>query len=206
MITIQPGGETLNEAEHAFMHAGGRMHTFTGKLVDPLVLRVEDIDEHDIAHALALTNRYGGHTSIAYSVAEHSILVGYLARLKGGPVAGLLGLLHDAHEAYLGDMIHPLKHYSCSSKTYGKQCDKAQAVIDTALGVPLSGFEVERKIVRDIDRWICLDEAAVLLPHAKGIRRRFPDADIIGLSPPAAELAFLMALETYREAAREVLR
>ncbi len=82
-----------------------RMQTYSGRMVDPLNIRPGEIDIGDIAHALALTNRYGGHSPFPLSVAQHSLMVADVLpqELK------LWGLLHDAAEAYLGDVIHPLK-------------------------------------------------------------------------------------------------
>lgn len=76
------------------------------------------IDLGDIAHALARICRYGGHVRRHYSVAQHSVLVswwaGYLAREAGHSDAvehdaARWGLFHDAAEAYVGDVIRPLK-------------------------------------------------------------------------------------------------
>jgi len=59
----------------------------------------------DIAHALGHICRFTGHTSMPYSVAHHSLLVADLVE----PEHRLQALLHDAHEAYIGDMSTPLK-------------------------------------------------------------------------------------------------
>ena len=61
----------------------------------------------DIAGALSKICRFGGHGRHFYSVAEHCINVAHCTyALKGDPLAGLL---HDAQEAYVGDMVTPLK-------------------------------------------------------------------------------------------------
>jgi hypothetical protein len=81
------------------------IQTFTGKQVNPLDMRPEDIDVKDIAHALSLTNRFTGHTILPYSVAQHSVLVANLCE----PENQLWGLLHDAPEAYFADISRPVK-------------------------------------------------------------------------------------------------
>lgn len=65
----------------------------------------------DIANALAKINRFTGHTSRLYSVAEHSLLVCHIAlrHFKATPAQALLALWHDAHEAYTGDLSTPGK-------------------------------------------------------------------------------------------------
>lgn len=72
-------------------------------LVFPDIARIE-IEE--IAHALAHICRFGGHSPEYYSVAQHSVLVSCLAPVKLKKAA----LLHDASEAYTGDVIKPLKN------------------------------------------------------------------------------------------------
>ena len=89
---------------------GDWMQTATGRKFWPLDPRPEDVDIEDIAHALSNVCRFGGHCREFYSVAEHSVRVSdYVGALGGAPWHRLAGLLHDATEAYLGDMIRPLK-------------------------------------------------------------------------------------------------
>ena len=81
--------------------------TYTGRLFDFWEPTPETICIEDIAHALALTNRYGGHTHTPYSVAEHCVRMSY-PELPGDP---LTNLLHDAAEAYVGDIASPQKQH-----------------------------------------------------------------------------------------------
>jgi len=79
--------------------------TFKGNKVQFYDFKKEDIDIADIAHALSMICRFGGHCSRHYSVAEHSLLVAQMVPEE----YRLAALLHDAAEAYLGDVISPLK-------------------------------------------------------------------------------------------------
>ncbi|SEG58974.1 phosphohydrolase [Bosea lathyri] len=84
---------------------GDWIQTFSGQAFWPLDPRPEDVSIVDIAHALAHLCRYGGHTRLFYSVAEHSVLMaGAVA-----PQHRLWALLHDASEAYLVDLPRPIK-------------------------------------------------------------------------------------------------
>lgn len=83
----------------------GAMQTFTGARFDPVNPSVDAICIIDIAHALSLICRFGGHCNYFYSVAQHSV---WVSRHLPEPLR-LKGLLHDATEAYIGDMIRPLK-------------------------------------------------------------------------------------------------
>lgn len=70
--------------------------------------RPEDVRLTDIAHGLAFTPRFQGLGPRFYSVLEHSVLVHDLLRGQS-PTIRLQALLHDAAEAYLGDVARPLK-------------------------------------------------------------------------------------------------
>lgn len=76
-----------------------------------LLTRPEETPIHlrTIAHSLAHTCRWGGHCARYYSVAEHSLHVMVLLERTHGHAGAVLGLLHDAHEAYVGDVGTPIK-------------------------------------------------------------------------------------------------
>jgi len=77
----------------------------SGQLIDPLKPDPDQIELADIAHALSQINRFNGHTRFPYSVGQHSLLV---CDLVPEP-AKLEGLMHDAVECYVQDIVLPLK-------------------------------------------------------------------------------------------------
>lgn len=85
---------------------GDWMMTYTGRKFFPLDPRPDDIDLRDIAWGQAHQCRYNGHGRFFYSVAEHSVL---LSRHFNETLPAREALLHDAAEAYIGDVIRPLK-------------------------------------------------------------------------------------------------
>lgn len=88
----------------------GKMRMFSGRLVDPLNLIAEEVRLDDICYALGNICRYGGHCHCHFSVAEHTLDVMDRVRLAGGDHTDeLYAGLHDAGEAYTGDIPHPIK-------------------------------------------------------------------------------------------------
>lgn len=87
------------------MRRGDWIQTFTGRQFWPLDPRAEEVCIEDIAHALSMICRYTGHCRRFLSVAEHCCHVSDAMP----PRLRLAGLLHDASEAYVGDVSGPLK-------------------------------------------------------------------------------------------------
>lgn len=85
----------------------GVINTSSGRIIDLNNPTVDMIDIHDIATSLSNICRFGGHVNRFYSVAQHSVLVCHLMREAQG--YDIEALLHDASEAYLGDVVKPLK-------------------------------------------------------------------------------------------------
>jgi 5'-nucleotidase len=92
---------------------GPYLQTVSGRWVNPFDPDPSQLDAGDIARALANQCRFGGHCRVFYSVAQHSVIVSRIVEERGGDVEDVFAaLMHDAAEAYLGDMPHPLKHRS----------------------------------------------------------------------------------------------
>jgi hypothetical protein len=102
MATLQNNDTTL---PYMTLYSG-RHFTHTNPVAD-------QIDIEDIAHALSMLCRYGGHTRRFYSVAEHCCYVSDYCSYD----IRLWGLLHDASEAYLVDIPRPIKNLLSNYKT-----------------------------------------------------------------------------------------
>jgi 5'-deoxynucleotidase YfbR-like HD superfamily hydrolase len=103
----------MSAPDHAPPAPGPYLQTVSGRWVNPFDPDPEQLEIGDIARALANQCRFGGHCRVFYSVAQHSVIVSELVEARGGDAEDVFAaLMHDAGEAYLGDMPHPLKHRS----------------------------------------------------------------------------------------------
>lgn len=86
------------------------VQTHTGLRVSLAEPEPSTIYIRDIACALSRLNRYSGATQLPVNVACHSLnVVRFLATKKAPPLVQMFGLLHDAHEAYIGDITEPMR-------------------------------------------------------------------------------------------------
>lgn len=170
------------------------IQTFTGKRIDPLAPRSEQIDPRDIAHALAMQCRFTGHTRYHYSIAQHTVLMVRLLSsqwpspqplsqrwdLVPGPsrLATLaLGVaLHDASEAYLCDIARPVKR---ATPLAGYR--DVEAALDTAIALRF-GMIVDLPMAEEIKR---LDGAMLHREARSLIAGDLEDWNLDRFGPPA---------------------
>ena len=177
-------------------HRGDWMETYTGRKFYPFDPKPEDIDIRDIAHALAMTCRYNGHTKFHYSVAQHSVLVArHVARGER-----LRALLHDAAEAYIGDMIRPLKK-SPQMQTFLWLEAKVEAAIATKFDLPQP---LCHGSIKEADNRILLDERAALLSDSGHDWAGMDGLEPLGVcieewSPKKAKREFMAAFYTHSQ-------
>ena len=118
------------------------MQTASGRAFDLLTPRPAQVSLDDIAHALARIARFSGHTPEVWSVAAHSRLVTRIvAQRSSDRELRLAALLHDAHEAYLGDMTRPVKEALAwldpgARETWRLLEQRIQGAIHHAFGLP----------------------------------------------------------------------
>ena len=122
----------------------------------PLAPVVDAIDIRDIAHALAMSARFGGHTRTFYSVAEHSVRVSLVCPAKDA----LWGLLHDAAEAYLKDLPAPVK-YGEAAAAYRE----AEVVLMAAIALRFGLGHKEPESVKRADLILVHTEGRDLFPQ-----------------------------------------
>lgn len=97
----------MNNSE---MESSNSIKTYTGKLVDVFNPRSGMFCIEDIAHQLSLMPRWMGSSNDHYSVAHHSVWCALRAIERGFSHKVILtALMHDASEAYIGDMPTPFK-------------------------------------------------------------------------------------------------
>lgn len=166
---------------------GDWMQTHTRRRFYPMDPRAEDIDAEDIAHALSLLCRYGGHIDRFYSVAEHCVLMSQVVSLE----SALHALLHDATEAYVVDVPRPLKRYLAD---YRMIEEKVWIAIAEKFGIsPTLPDDVH-----DADNRMLLNETAVLMPGVgewAGLQGLDPlPVDVVGWQPAKAKVEYLRRL------------
>ena len=178
--------DALLDAQGLSANAPNTICTWTGRRVDVLDLKPNDIVIDDIAHALSRLCRYNGHVDGYLSVARHSIWVS--ERLedlfgKGSPLL-FMGLLHDAAEAYLGDLTRPLKHHP-KMAVFREIEEQAEERLAAVFGLT----HPQPQAVKDADTWVLINrELLYARDHYMGDPWR-DEADFLlrfeGLKPTA---------------------
>lgn len=101
--------------------------TYSGIEFDLLAPHPDMVNVVDVAHALSNLCRFTGQCREFYSVAQHCVLASY----HGPAEEALDRLVHDAAEAYLGDVSSPLK---ALLPEYRRREEAVEAVVIPALG------------------------------------------------------------------------
>jgi uncharacterized protein len=134
---------------------GDWMQTYSGGRFWPIDPVPEEVEITDIARALSMMCRYNGHCSRFYSVGEHSVIVSRLVP----PEDALWGLLHDASEAYIADIVKPAKRF----------IEGYQAVEERIMAAVCQKFGLSNeqpRSVKYVDQHLPKDEMQQLLKHS----------------------------------------
>lgn len=144
-----------------------------------------------IARALSNINRYNGHVG-TYSVAQHCVLVASNI-VTDDPRVNLSALLHDAPEAYIGDVASPLKsmlpEYKKIEQFYHDVIDKYYGVTTQCDAVKLADL---RMLITEAKSFgLPLEHFPVIEPYDIVIKHRW--------EPKFAERMFLLLFNVYQK-------
>lgn len=155
------------------------VQTRSGRAVDLLDTKPEQICAEDLAVQLARIPRWNGATTgrpgEIYPVAMHSVLVMMLLPYDSSPALKLVALLHDAHEAYTGDMPSPVKwamrhilrRNGCSVDPFRYISDQIQTAVLDAVGVG-SVPEAWHDAIKTADMLaLALEDKYLMAPHPR---------------------------------------
>lgn len=168
--------------------------TASGQKFWPLDPRVEDFNDYDIAHSLALRCRFGGHTREFYSVAQHATLVLDIVEnaldtkhwFENDDAtwrwhALTWALHHDDAEAYLCDVPRPLKIQDAMS-AYREVEYRVERAICSWLGISWPVVSAVRDVVHWADNVALYWEALSFMPAASVRTWNWP-AEVINVVP-----------------------
>lgn len=175
-------------------------HTASGKKFYPYDCKPDQIDVETIARHLACQARWNGATRhrfitdrIFYSVAEHSVYVAdYVAQELNRPDLAFDALMHDAAEAYIPDLIRPLKYSPEFRAPFKALEEKIEEVIARKyrLQFPMP------KEVKHADDAVCLAEWHQIVPRERG--EMWGNALVTEAKPAQIGIAMLQPLEAYQ--------
>lgn len=143
------------------------IEVYSGHFLDLAAPSLEDLRTSDIAHAMSLICRYGGHIKRFYSVAEHSVLVHDLvSEMKATRFVRTAALYHDAAEAYLGDIPSPLKNAmrdgESATSPYESLTLTFEHHIGEKIGLDLPNL-IDSPLIKIADVWALAIEAQALV-------------------------------------------
>jgi len=164
------------------------VQTYTGKHFDILNPKIKDICITDIAHGLALQCRFNGHCNQFYSVAEHCVRMACWD-LPGGSKQRLM---HDAAEAYLGDIPSPIK----------QNFPEFIRIEENLLNIIFKKFKIgiyNKDIVKEADLIMLTTERRDLMGDSDwwGLKQKPYHKIIKPWSPRFAEVCFLKMAERW---------
>lgn len=157
------------------------VRTYSGREV---LLNAPDpasIEIRDIACSLSRINRFSGATWLPVNVADHSLnVVRWLAMAKAPPIVQMHGLLHDAHEAYIGDITEPMRRELHAYATF----DVVRRIADR-LDVSIRlAFGLDRHTPRDCEEMVQKADRAVFAAEWRDLMKG--PAPVCGTPAPFA--------------------
>jgi hypothetical protein len=135
-----------------------------------------EVDIKDIAEALAKISRFNGHTQNFYSIAQHSCLVMDVLPLAAKPY----GLMQDAHKAFTGEMMRPVRAALAQEAGYdiwARVCLDVQKAVHESVGLTWPPHPTLAKLVEEADRKILATERRDILADGPSWQMSLPAPD-----------------------------
>jgi 5'-deoxynucleotidase YfbR-like HD superfamily hydrolase len=174
---------------------GPFLQTVSGRWVNPFDPDPDQIELGDIARALANQCRFGGHCRTFYSVAQHCVIVSEQIETRGGNADdAFAALMHDAAEAYLGDLPHPIKHRSPLGAAFREAEAPLERIIRSRFSIsdpPAAVKRIDRALLATERRAFSADTWA--WPELAGVEPL--DVELEAWSPDEAAQAFVRRFE-----------
>jgi hypothetical protein len=160
--------------------------TFSGIQFYPLNPMPETICIEDIAHHLSMIPRFGGAARDFYSVAQHCVFVSRLVP----PELALVGLMHDATEAYCNDLVRPLKY---ALPNYMAIEDLIWRAVAAKFNLP-QDLDAIAEVKHADDVALMTERRDLLIPtnHKWSVHATPADLSIVPVAPKFAESSFLL--------------
>ena len=183
----------------------------SGKVINFNDLKGYDFTVEEIADLLSHVKRFNGY---GMDVASHSLWVAStLYYLTGNPHIALLGLMHDAQEAYIGDVATPVKHVA--GNAWDELENKLQRAITWQLFIHHENNLGAKGLVKLVDlvslklEYEQMIEAGVYKPDTNGIwEAALANVNTIeGIDPPKEDprsaVDFVFAYNHYKALCEE---
>lgn len=180
--------------------------TVTGRYVDVVNPRPEDINLTDMVWSVSRQVRYAGHTlGDPYHIAQHECFVEFLLdyvtssdaegdplrasfdkwmsglhwpSLLRLPIVRMHCLVHDNTEAYLVDLPSPVKRHPALREPYKELEENLKCVIELALGIPKATVAEERAVIWGDLMALQIESANLMPSRGRGWAGTFPDFDL----------------------------
>jgi uncharacterized protein len=137
------------------------VQTLTGHRFYVLDPEPEDIQIADISGSLGKICRFNGHPRIPYYIGQHCVLGSHVVEEQThNLILALAFLLHDSGEAYLTDMVRPLKVMP-ELEAYRLASKRLDRVIEKRFNLP-EGI-LDHQVIKETDNRMLFTEKRDLL-------------------------------------------
>jgi len=161
--------------------------TASGLYFDYQDIMRNEVKIEDIAHALSHLCRFGGHVPRFYSVAQHSVIVSHLVP----PEHALGALMHDATEAFVQDVVRPVKRH----------CGDYKAIEEMVAELIDKTFDVwtEHQAIKRADNMALYAEGMSFFGSVDGWGLEEFEHDHLVIDPVPSSTARILFLQRYYE-------